>query len=106
MRTAHARDAGSTGPIPSGRFRPDGMCSRVRAMDLLDHVLQRMGRHATALLPFSLLVGVVFQDLAAAARPLVGPLATLLLMLALVRTDWPRVRALLQRPALALVLSA
>jgi len=75
-------------------------------MDRLDHVLRRMGRHATALLPFSLLVGVVFQDLAATMRPLVGPLSTLLLMLALLRTDWPRVRALLQRPALALVLSA
>ena len=34
-----------------------------------------------ALLPFSLLLGIVFQDLAAAARPLVGPLTTLLLML-------------------------
>ena len=67
-------------------------------MDLLDHVLRRMGRHATTLLPFSLLVGILFQDLAAAARPLVGPLATILLMLALVRTDWPRVRALLARP--------
>ncbi len=75
-------------------------------MELLDHVLRRMGRHATALLPFSLLIGIVFQDLAAAARPLVGPLATTLMMLALVRTDWPRVRALLQRPGLAIVLSA
>ena len=55
-------------------------------MDLLDHVLRRMGRHATTLLPFSLLVGIVFQDLASAARPLVGPLAMILLMLALVRT--------------------
>lgn len=75
-------------------------------MDLLDHLLRRMGRHATTLLPFSLLVGILFQDLAAAARPLVGPLATLLLMLALVRTDWPRVRALLARPWLAIALSA
>lgn len=74
-------------------------------MDGLDHVLRRMGRHATALLPFSLLVGIVFQDLASAMRPLVGPLSILLLMLALLRTDWPRVRALLQRPALALALS-
>jgi len=78
----------------------------VPAMDRLDHVLRRMGRHATALLPFSLLAGIVFQDLAAAARPLVGPLTTILLMLALVRTDWPRVRALLTRPGLALALSA
>lgn len=75
-------------------------------MDRLDHVLRRMGRHATALLPFSLLVGIVFQDLASAMRPLVGPLSTFLLMLALLRTDWPRVRTLLQRPGLAIVLSA
>src|SRR5581483_9055111 len=54
----------------------------------------------------SLLVGIVFQDLSAAMRPLVGPLTTLLLMLALVRTDWPRVRTLLQRPTLAIALSA
>ena len=74
-------------------------------MELLDRVLRRMGRHATALLPFSLLVGIVFQDLAAAMRPLVGPLAILLLMLALTRTDWPRVRALLVRPWLAIALS-
>jgi BASS family bile acid:Na+ symporter len=75
-------------------------------MELLDHVLRRMGRHATTLLPFSLLFGIVFQDLAAAMRPLVGPLATLLMMLALVRTDWPRVRALLARPGFSLALSA
>lgn len=74
-------------------------------MDLLDHALRRMGRHATTLLPFSLLIGILFQDLAAATRPIVGPLATLLLMLALVRTDWPRVRTLLTRPGLAFALS-
>jgi BASS family bile acid:Na+ symporter len=74
-------------------------------MELLDRVLRRMGRHATALLPFSLLVGIVFQDLAAAMRPLVGPLAILLLMVTLLRVDWPRVRALLLRPALAIALS-
>lgn len=74
-------------------------------MDLLDHVLRRMGRHATMLLPFALLVGVVFQDLAAGMRPLVGPLAILLLGVTLLRIDWPRVRALLARPALAIALS-
>ena len=74
-------------------------------MDLLDHVLRRMGRHATTLLPFSLLIGIVFQDLAAAARPLVGPLAILLLLVTLLRIDWPRVRALLARPGIAIALS-
>ena len=66
-------------------------------MELVDQVLRRMGRHATALLPFSLAIGLIFQDLAALARPFVGPLAIVLLMLALTRTDWPRVAALLAR---------
>jgi BASS family bile acid:Na+ symporter len=74
-------------------------------MELVDHVLRRLGIHATTLLPFSLVLGIVFQDAAAAMRPLVGPLAVLLLMLALVRTDWPRVRVLLARPGLAVTLS-
>src|SRR5690349_21477179 len=80
-------------------------CVRVPAMELVDHVLRRLGIHATTLLPFSLVLGIVFQDAAAAMRPLVGPLAVLLLMLALVRTDWPRVRVLLARPGLAVALS-
>ncbi len=74
-------------------------------MNLIDHVLRRIGGRATTLLPFSLLIGVVFQDVAAAARPLLWPLAILLLMLALVRTDWARVQALLARPWLAIVLA-
>ena len=74
-------------------------------MELVDQVLRRMGRHATALLPFSLAIGLIFQDLAALARPFVGPLAIVLLMLALTRTDWPRVAALLVRPWLAIALS-
>lgn len=74
-------------------------------MDLVDHVLGRLGRRATTLLPFSLAIGLAFQDVAAMARPLVGPLAIILLMLALVRTDWPRVRLLLVRPGLAIALA-
>ncbi len=74
-------------------------------MELVDHVLRRLGIHATTLLPFSLVLGIVFQDAAATMRPLVGPLAVLLLMLALVRTDWPRVRVLLAKPGLAFALS-
>ena len=74
-------------------------------MDLVIHVLRRMGGRATTLLPFSLALGIAFQDIAAAARPLVGPLAIVLLMLTLARTDWPRLRALLVRPGLAIVLA-
>jgi BASS family bile acid:Na+ symporter len=74
-------------------------------METVDHVLRRMAGRATLLLPCSLLVGLLFQNVAALTRPLVGPLAILLLMLTLTRTDWPRVRALLVRPWLAIVLS-
>jgi predicted Na+-dependent transporter len=68
-------------------------------------VLQHMGRRATTLLPFSLLLGLLFQDFAAATRPLLMPLAVTLLMLALARVDWDRLSALLRRPGLAIALS-
>ena len=42
-------------------------------MNLVVHVLRRMGGRATTLLPFSLLLGIAFQDAAAAFRPLVEP---------------------------------
>lgn len=68
-------------------------------------LLRRMGSVATTLLPFSLLLGLLFQDFAAAMRPLLMPLAVLLLMLALARVDWDRLAALLRRPGVAIVLS-
>lgn len=74
-------------------------------MNTVVHVLRRMGSRATTLLPFSLGIGLAFQDIAAAARPLLWPLAAALLMLALARTDWPRLAALLRRPGLAIVLA-
>jgi BASS family bile acid:Na+ symporter len=69
------------------------------------HVLRRMGGRATTLLPFSLGLGLLFQDIAALARPLLWPLAVALLMLALARTDWIRLSSLLRRPGLAIALS-
>ena len=88
----------------SGRRTMPGTlaCDRVSAMELLDHVLRRMGRHATACCRSRCWSASCSRISPRAARPLVAPLAILLLMLALVRTDWPRVRALLARPALAL----
>jgi BASS family bile acid:Na+ symporter len=64
-----------------------------------------MGGRATTLLPFLLAIGLVFQNLSAAARPLLWPLAVVLLMLALARTDWARVGTLLRRPGLAITLA-
>jgi BASS family bile acid:Na+ symporter len=69
------------------------------------HVLRRMGGRATTLLPLSLAIGLAFQDIAAATRVLLWPLAVALLMLALARTDWTRVVHLLRRPGLAIVLA-
>jgi hypothetical protein len=43
-------------------------------MNPVVHVLRRMGGRATTLLPFSLAIGLVFQNLSAAARPLLWPL--------------------------------
>ena len=74
-------------------------------MNPVVHVLRRMGGRATTLLPFSLGLGLLFQDVAALARPLLWPLAVALLMLALARTDWSRLAALLRRPGLAIALS-
>jgi BASS family bile acid:Na+ symporter len=74
-------------------------------MNSVVHVLQLMGGRATTFLPLSLAVGLLFQNVAAAARPLLWPLAVALLMLALVRTDWSRVSILLRRPVLAIVLA-
>jgi BASS family bile acid:Na+ symporter len=64
-----------------------------------------MGGSATTLLPLSLAIGLAFQNVAAAARILLWPLAVTLLMLALARTDWTRVIALLRRPGLAVALA-
>jgi predicted Na+-dependent transporter len=74
-------------------------------MNSIVHVLQLMGGRATTFLPLSLAVGLLFQNVAAAARPLLWPLAVALMMLALVRTDWSRVSTLLRRPVLAIVLA-
>jgi BASS family bile acid:Na+ symporter len=74
-------------------------------MNPVVHVLRRMGGRATTILPLSLAIGLLFQDIAAAARPLLWPLAVVLLMLTLARMDWARVAYLLRRPGLAIALS-
>jgi hypothetical protein len=74
-------------------------------MNPVVHVLRRMGGRATTLLPLSLAIGLAFQNVASASRVLLWPLAVLLLMLALARMDWSRVRALLRRPGLAVLLA-
>jgi BASS family bile acid:Na+ symporter len=74
-------------------------------MNAVVHVLRRMGGRATTLLPLSLAIGLAFQNVAAATRFLLWPLAVALLMLALARMDWARVMQLLRRPGLAIALA-
>jgi len=74
-------------------------------MKAILQVVRWLGGRATTVLPGALAVGLAFQDLSAAARPFVWPLATMLLMLALARADWSRLTGLLCRPALAVVLA-
>ncbi|TWT10144.1 hypothetical protein [Reyranella sp. CPCC 100927] len=73
---------------------------------LLDRCLLMLSRRATLFLPWSLALGLVFPDLAAAMKPLVTPLVIALLGLAMTRTDWPAFVAVLRRPWLPLAMLA
>ena len=67
-------------------------------MTLAYRFLTLVGRHATSLLPLALLLGIVFQDFAAAMKPLVTPLVIVLLALALTGADWTALLGALRRP--------
>lgn len=60
--------------------------------------LALLARRATVILPFSVAIGLVFPGLAALLRPTVTPLVLLILIVAMVRTDWPALRHLAARP--------
>ncbi|MBL8675090.1 MAG: hypothetical protein JNL07_09400 [Rhodospirillales bacterium] len=65
-----------------------------------------MGRRATLFLPWSLVLGLVFQDLAAAMKPLVTPFVVVLLAVSMARTDRAAFAAVLRRPWLPLAMIA
>ena len=71
---------------------------------LLDRLLLLLSRRATLFLPWSLALGLGFQDLAATLKPLVTPLVVALLGIAMARTDWPAFAAVLRRPWLPLAM--
>src|SRR5260370_26153646 len=74
-------------------------------MNPVVHALRFMGGRATTFLPLLLAIGLLFQNVAAAARPFLWPLAVALLILALARTHWSRLSTLLRPPVLAIVLA-
>jgi BASS family bile acid:Na+ symporter len=75
-------------------------------LSLVDRLLLLLSRRATLFLPWSLALGLAFQDLAAALKPLVPLLVISLLGIAMARTDWPSFRAVLRRPWLPLAMVA
>jgi BASS family bile acid:Na+ symporter len=73
-------------------------------LSLADRLLLLLSRRATLFLPWSLALGLAFQDLAATLKPLVTPLVIALLGIAMARTDWPAFREVLRRPWLPLAM--
>lgn len=78
----------------------------IALLALLDRCLLLLSRRATLFLPWSLALGLGFQDLAALLKPLVTPLVVTLLGIAMARTDWPAFVAVLRRPWLPLAMLA
>jgi BASS family bile acid:Na+ symporter len=76
------------------------------SLALLDRLLLLLARRATWFLPWSLALGLAFQDLAASFKPLVTPLVIALLGIAVARTDWPAFVAVLRRPWVSLAMVA
>ncbi|MCW5747633.1 MAG: hypothetical protein KIT36_15710 [Alphaproteobacteria bacterium] len=70
----------------------------IALLSLVDRLLLLLSRRATLFLPWSLALGLAFQDLAASLKPLVTPLVVALLGIAMARIDWPAFRAVLRRP--------
>lgn len=65
---------------------------------MIGRILTLLARRATAILPFSVAIGLVFPGLASLLRPTITPLVVLILIVAMVRTDWPALRHLATRP--------
>jgi BASS family bile acid:Na+ symporter len=76
---------------------------------MLGAFLALLARRATLVLPGCVLIGLLFPPLAALLRPTLTPLVLLILVVAMIRTDWPALRHLASRPgrvafAMALVM--
>jgi hypothetical protein len=73
---------------------------------MIGRILTGLAQRATAILPFCVIIGLVFPQLASLLRPTITPLVVLILVVAMLRTDWPALRHLAARPArVALVMA-
>jgi BASS family bile acid:Na+ symporter len=68
-------------------------------------LLDLLGVHARWALPAGVFAGILLPDLAALLRPILTPVVIGSLTAALLRLDWKRIGAALQRPGLALLLA-
>lgn len=75
-------------------------------MSSLERLLGAIAGRATTLLPLSVALGLVFQDLAAAMKPLAPPLVVLLLVFAMLRIDVAAIAGWLRRPLVPALLCA
>ncbi len=69
-------------------------------INALSHYIQR---HAVWFWASALFIGLAFQDLAEALRPVVFPFAVLTMMMSMTRMDFTRVLSYLRRPGLSLL---
>jgi BASS family bile acid:Na+ symporter len=67
-------------------------------------LLAFLGGHGPKVLFLGVFLGLALPDLAALARPLVGPAVACLTLLALLRVDWGQMAAYLRRPGLTALL--
>ncbi|MCB2101766.1 MAG: hypothetical protein KDE22_12895 [Rhodobacterales bacterium] len=67
---------------------------------MIQRLIAFLARHATAVLAIGVLAGLALPSWSAVARPALGPAVWLLLVVAVIRVDWPQIRAHLRRRAL------
>ncbi len=72
---------------------------------VMRRLLDLLGVHARWALPAGVFAGILLPDLAALLRPILAPVVIGSLTAALLRLDWKRIGAALQRPGLALLLA-
>jgi bile acid:Na+ symporter, BASS family len=73
--------------------------------EAMRRIIDLLGVHARWALPAGVFAGILLPDLAASLRPILTPVVIGSLTAALLRLDWKRIGAALQRPGLALLLA-
>lgn len=67
---------------------------------MLLRLVTAVGRHASSVMAAGVFLGLALPELASLVRPILAPAVATLLLVAMLRIDWPEVLALLRRPLL------